>query len=52
LKLKYVEPLSKFALKFNLRRYKVEDAAAAVEAELIADAHMVGRCRLTLWHPS
>jgi hypothetical protein len=44
LKLQYDEPLSKFAFKFNLRRY-----TEALLLQLRAmDAHKVGWCRLTL----
>jgi hypothetical protein len=59
LKLKYDKPLSKFAFKFNMRRYSM--AVVLVPINAVEDlqessrvnaarraATMVGRCRLTL----
>jgi hypothetical protein len=47
LKLQYDDPLSKFAFKFNLRRYNEGCLFATVfDSDALAD--MVGRCSLTL----
>jgi len=46
LKVKYDKPLSKFAFKFNLRRYTLVDNFSTVSSELKGGGS-VGRCRLT-----
>ena len=45
LKLRYDEPLSNFALSFDVRRY-------IQYGYLVMFAPVVGRCRLTLSNPS
>jgi hypothetical protein len=44
LKLQYDEPLSKYAFKFNLRRYTMDGA----NVEIAEEIGEVGRCGLTL----
>jgi len=63
IKLTCDKPLSNFAFKFNLRRYKLAESGGAdkiggvvdLDAEVpnavTAWEHQVGRCRLTLSHP-
>ena len=58
MKLKYDEPLSNFAFKFNLRRYNLAEyvgnyvTSVPETVEVYLGGVKVGRCSLTLSNPS
>ena len=51
LKLKYDEPPSNFAFKFNLRRY-IKDKWKRPDVQVLVVSPKVRRCRLNLANPS
>ena len=51
LKLKYDEPLSKFAFKFNLRRYTKFASSSDEDEDDDKEDDEVGRCRFTASNP-